>query len=331
MSENAAPAGTPLDTARGFAEARDWRGLAAWGAAAGDPETWEPEVAYLYADACRRTDDPATAARVLAALEPRVRAGGDRRLLLRTINLAGMIDFDAGRVLAAEGWFNRLLEAASDQGDDEFSARAANNLGIVSNLKGDRARALTLYTRALAAYQRIGLARGLAQTYHNLGISYRDLGFLSDADTSFRRAIDLGQSTGTEEVIAMAETERALLRARGGDPPLGAEMARRAYDRFERIGSSVGAAEALRVLAAAERAAGDDDAALGHLDQALGTANEHDDQLLKAEVQRDRGMLLRDRADRDGARAAFTEAAAAYDQTASLAEAAAIRTFLAEL
>jgi tetratricopeptide (TPR) repeat protein len=326
--------GTPstlLDTARGYAQARDWRGLAEWGASVGDLASAPPEVAYLYADARRRTGDVAAATRVLAALEPAVRRGGDTHLLLRTINLAGIAAFESGGVADAEERFLDLLEVSSNAGDDDFAARASNGLGAVANLRGDRARAIVEYVRAIAGYRRLGQVRGLAQTYHNLGISYRDLGFDADADAQFGRAIELGQESESEDVVGMAETERAMLRVRGGDPELAAEMARRAQERFVRMGAPVEAGEAVRVLAAAARATGDDDAALRHLDAALATAREHQDPLLLAEVQRDRGLLRRDHGDAAAAREALGESAQAYASLGAAAEAAAVRAVAAEL
>ena len=202
----------PLDVARGYAAARDWRGLAEWGASIADLSAEDPEVAYLYADACRRTGELARAAQVLEAAEPRVRQSGDRHLLRRTVNLAGIVRFEAGDVAEAEHRFLELLEIASNEHDDEFAARACNNLGAVANLRGQRERAIPYYTRAIAAYQRLGLVRGLAQSHHNLGISLRDAGYEADADAHFRRAIDFANESDTEDVIALAEIERASLR-----------------------------------------------------------------------------------------------------------------------
>ena len=84
-------------------------------------------------------------------------------------------------------------------------------------------------------------------------------------------------------------------------------MATRALERFTRLGEPLGRADALRVLAAAARASGRDEAAAPFLDDALEIARAHSDPLLMAEVQRDRGLLLRDQGDADAAREALAE------------------------
>jgi len=327
VSDTAAPS-SPLSIARGFADARDWRGLVEWGASLPDVHAEDPEVGYLYADACRRTGDTATATEVLARVEPRVRQGGDRHLLRRTVNLAGITEFEAGRVPQAEQRFLELMEIASAEADDDFMARACNNLGAVANLRGQRELAIPYYTRAMAAYQRAGRVRGLAQTHYNLGLSFRDIGYAADADAHLRRAMDFAAESETEEVTALAEVERANLRVRAGDGALATELARRALERFERIGDPTGAAQAIRIVGLAALAQGDEAEAQARLDEALEIARAHEDALLRAEVQRDRGLLLRDRGEGDAAREAFADAIEHFRQIGAAAEAEALRVIL---
>jgi hypothetical protein len=79
------------------------------------------------------------------------------------------------------------------------------------------------------------------------------------------------------------------------------------------------------VLAAAARAVGRDDEAGAHLEEALAIARAHSDPLLHAEVQRDRGLLLRDRGDAAAARFALLDAAVHFERIGAAAEARAVR------
>jgi tetratricopeptide (TPR) repeat protein len=332
-----APA-TPLtlEDARALRAAGDWRTLAARGAALHAAQLQaEPELAYAYAAACRQLGDTSRALEVAGWAEAGARRQGDRRRAAEAVNLVGNALFEEGRLDEAEARFGELLAYASEWSDEEFGARASNNLGILANVRGRRDLALASYQRALASYQRLGNVLGLAQTHHNLGISYRDLGFDREADAHFRRAVDLARADGpaaaaraaetdTETVIAVAEAERAMLRVRSGDAALAEALATRALQRFERIGDPRGRADVLRVLAAAARAGGRDEAAFPFLDEALDIARAHSDPLLMAEVQRDRGLLLRDGGDADGARAALTESAEHFGRLGATAEAEAV-------
>jgi hypothetical protein len=81
----------------------------------------------------------------------------------------------------------------------------------------------------------------------------------------------------------------------------------------------------VRVLAAAARAAGRDDLAAVRLGEALSIAEAHADPLLRAEVQRDRGLLLRDGGLAEQARAALLDAADHFEIIGATTEAVAIR------
>src|SRR5690606_7495845 len=98
-----------------------------------------------------------------------------------------------------------------------------------------------------------------------------------------------------------------------------------AQQRFERLGDPVRRAEVLRVRASAARLRGLDEAAREHLDEALAVALGHTNLLLRAEVQRDRGELLRSLQQEEEARAALLDAADHFERLGSEAEAEAAR------
>jgi tetratricopeptide (TPR) repeat protein len=305
---------------------REWSALADRLRPLGEDALLEdPELGFMFADAARRLGETELSHRLAERVEPAAMRSGDRRLAVNVVNLRGMALTDGGRLDEAEDAFSQLLELASEWADEEFAARASNNLGVLANIRGRREAALTCYGRALASYQRLGYVRGLAQTHHNLGISYRDLAFEADADAHFRRAIELAGPEGAEDVVAMAELERALLRARAGDGPLAEAMARRALERFERLGDPLGRGDALRGVAAGLRASGRQAEASAVLETALGVARENADPLLLAEVQRDRGLLARDQGRLQEAREALLESAGAFEKLGAAAEAAAVR------
>ena len=331
MSTPASPA-LSLEEARALRAAGQWQALVERGDALAEGDrVGEPELGLHHAVAVRRVNQTRRALELADRLETEVRRRGDSRLAIEVVMLIGAALWDSGRVDEAEQRYSEVLALAAAHENDEAAANASNNLGVLAHVRGRRDLALTYYQRALASYQRQGNTRGLAQAHHNLGISYRDLSFDREADDHFRRAVEYAELSDTPDVVAMAELERAMLRARGGDPPLATEMARRARDRFEAIGSPVGVADAERVLAAARRAEGRDDEALVHLDLALETARAHDDAMLHAEVQRDRGILLRDRGDAPGAREALTDAAEHFQQIGAAAEAEALRVMISAL
>ncbi|HEU0299697.1 MAG TPA: tetratricopeptide repeat protein [Longimicrobium sp.] len=328
------PLSVPLDreAARALRARREWRLLASAGDLLPDEVLLaEPEVGYAYAAACRHVGRPERALEVALRVEPETRRRGDWRLTGETVNLIGNVLFETGHADDAQARFEELLEHASRWNDEEFSARASNNLGVLSNVRGRRDLALTCYQRALAAYQRLGNRLGMAETHHNLGISYRDLDFDREADGHFRRSIEMAEAEGSERVAAIAETERAVLRLRAGDAPLARSLAQRALGRAQGIGDPIGVGNAMRVQAGAARLEDRLDEAAAHLDEALRVAREHSEILLLAEVQRDRGLLFRDREDPDAAREALNESAEHFARLGATAEAEAVAAIARDL
>jgi tetratricopeptide (TPR) repeat protein len=321
-----------LDQARRLAEAREWADLASLVRFV-DPDriAVEPELGYLVADAIRRVGRGQEAGELArSALAAAIRTG-DRNLVLRSLNLEGMLAFEAGSLGEAQTCFESLLARASEWESDEFVARASNNLGVIANVRGEREVALTAYQRALPAYYRLGHARGLAQTYYNLGISFRDIGFLDSAERHYASATRYAAISRSEDVAALVETERALLRILRGDGAMAESIALLALRRHEAMRDPAGCANAIRVLALAAEAQGHLPLALERLAEALSITEVHHDLLLRAEIDRDRGRILHATGDCDAAADALRQACDAFGALGASAEEAITRTILEEL
>jgi tetratricopeptide (TPR) repeat protein len=328
------PSGTPApaDEVRALARQRDWSGVA--GRAGGLDEAAlfaDPELAFHYADALWHLGRVPRALEVAERIETRVRRGGDRRLLLELLNVTGICLFRQGRNGDARARWQELLERASRWDHTGFVGRACNNLGMLANLAGRPDEALVLYERAVAAYGAIGFVHGLAQTHHNLALSYRDLGFRDEAHVHLRRAAALARQAGLDDVLGLAESERAALLVAAGDAALADALAASAAECLQRAGDPLGRAEALRVRAAAARAAGREERAAAWLDEALAAAAADADPFLRAEVQRDRGVLFTGDGRADQARAALAEAVELFARVGAARELGAARALLQAL
>ncbi|HEU4457106.1 MAG TPA: tetratricopeptide repeat protein [Longimicrobium sp.] len=320
------------DEVRALAQRREWPGVAELAGALPEGALLaDVEVAFHYADALWHLGDVPRALDVAERIEPRVRHGGGRRLLLHLLNVIGICLFRQGRGDGARRRWAELLERAARWDDVEFVGRSCNNLGMLANLGGRHDEALGLYGRAVAAYSRIGFVHGLAQTHHNLALSYRDLGFPERADAHLRRAIRLARRAGLDDVVGLAESERAMLLVKAGEAALAEVLAGQAAERFERARDPLGRAEALRVRAAAARADARPAEAAAWLDEALSAADADADPFLRAEVQRDRGVLLRDQGRPAEARAALCEGVDLFERVGAVHELEAARSLLAGL
>src|ERR687885_321343 len=176
-----------------------------------------PELVTLRGEAELRTGHPREARSWLAETLPVVERSGDRAALRRAINQIGVAEVELGALEDAERTLGRALELGRRDGDDLLVARATNNLGAIANIRGQRGEALALYQLAIPAYQRLGHLVGLAESLHNMAISFRDLGRFEAADECEQRAIDYAREAGNEALLALANLGRAELALRRCD------------------------------------------------------------------------------------------------------------------
>jgi tetratricopeptide (TPR) repeat protein len=252
----------------------------------------EPALGFMLADVLRRLGEGQTALDVLQRIGPVLDRRGNDRLHRRRLNLLGTLHFEQGRTAEAAAVWERQREDATTASDEEFVARANNNLGILFTLAANWEEAVCAYNRAVTSYQRLGYSRGLAQSHHNLAMTYREMGFAVEAGRHFADAVALAAADSPDEV-ARSEQERALLHLFEGDVELAEASAQRSLDRYRALGDPTGEGEVTRVLALVALALGRLDSARAHLDKATELADQVDAVLLGAELLEARAVLER--------------------------------------
>ncbi len=221
----------------------------------------------------------------------RARVLGDRRLELRALNVCGAVALERGGINEAAHFFTRAQEEAMQENDMASVGRCANNLGIIANLQGEYGRAVGAYTRAIAAYEAAGHERGIAESQHNLGITYREQGDLDHAMQAADAAVREAGRLGDDRLTAQALAGRAEIRVLRGEPGLAILEAERALAMHRELKDAVRETEDLRILAVAVGVAGKADEAERMLREVIDRATEHGRSLLVAVAQRDLAYL----------------------------------------
>ena len=323
------PTDALLADARALAAAGAWRELRLRLERA-PAASGHPELLVLLAEALLRDAEPREARRRLLDGRPVVERGG-AELVRRAANLRGAAAFELGELAEADAAFASALELARHGGDDRLAARATNNLAAIANVRGARDEALALYQLAVAAYQRIGDSRGLASSFHNMAITFRDLERLETADEYERRAIEFARESGDDQLVAMARTGRADLSLRQGDPALAAAGARRAAQDFSALPDPVGEADALRLFGAACVELGRLEEAAEPLARALSLAQEHGSAVIEAEARGSLAALAAAAGDPATARTQGSLAMEIHERLGATAERDALRRWLEAL
>lgn len=174
---------------------------------------------------------------------------GDADGHMRALNLLGAVAFEEGDLNDATARFERALSLAHAVGDTLVEARANNNLASVAHLRGNAVEALSLYRAALLSYQRIGDRRGAGETCHNLGLVFRELGELKDADEATEQAMRHAEAANDPQLLGLAVMGRAELELARGNVPVAARAVQRAEELMRQADDAVGALEVGRLRA----------------------------------------------------------------------------------
>lgn len=272
-----------LHQARAQARAGAWADVAELLAAHAPVDPARPERLMLHTEALIRSGNPHRARARLREAVPRLEAGGTRQAHRTALNLLGAASFAVGALDDAQAAWDRALELAQEDGDTLLLARATNNLGAVANLRGHRHDALYLYHLAVPVYQRLGEHRGLAETFHNIAMTYREMDALTEADEYEARTMEFARAAAAPRLDVMAQVGRAEVALRRGDHHLARAAALRAADGAAALGDTDTRADALRCAGLAclmlDRATD----ARQHLDDALRYATATENALMIAE------------------------------------------------
>jgi tetratricopeptide (TPR) repeat protein len=249
-------------------------------------------AAYAYGEALYRLGRPRDLASFADVFEAASRSNADAAGTRRALNMGGVAAFELGQMDQARRRLEAVLEMAYAETDHEMLAPAANNLGAIADLEGRTDEALSYYRLALPLYEQAGKPHGLAQTYHNLGISYRALRQIEEALRSHEKTLEIAGGIGYRPLVALSLSARAECEVDRGNTDLALELSERAIGIARESQDPVSEGEALRVRGVVHGRGGRGPQALRDFEAAERMALETDNRLLRAEILRDRGYYL---------------------------------------
>jgi non-specific serine/threonine protein kinase len=232
-------------------------------------------------------DFPAARRLLESALEE-ARAGGDRLVVLRALEVTGLVATAAGELVASQAALNEALELARDLGEQQLEAGILQQLGILASVRRDLPQARAFLEQSIALRAALGrndeasmsltflaavaLMQGDAPTTRRSVAESLGLGrTLSDRRAAFTMdvlACLTAVEGGAERALLLAGAASALHEASGNTPPaiwdefmspylkparqtLGAEAARSTWDDGRRMDFEDALQLALHVVSAA--------------------------------------------------------------------------------
>jgi tetratricopeptide (TPR) repeat protein len=322
----------PLHEAQGLADRGRYGELLTYlGQRSTEELEQSPTLALLRGIAYARVGQLEAGQRWAMVALSRARLLGDRPLELRALNVCGAVALERGGMHEATHFFARAQEQAQQDSDQVTLGRCANNLGIIANMQGDYGRAVGAYTRAIAAYQQAKYGPGLAESHHNLGITYREMGKLDQALEAAGTAIREADQLGDRRLKAQGLAGRAEIRLARGEAELARREAERAVSMHRELRDQVLEAEDLRILAGALAALGKSSEAEAQLKDVISRGTEQGRPLLVAITERDLAHLLARDGQVAGARELARSARATFDRLRAEKELKKLDAFVATL
>jgi tetratricopeptide (TPR) repeat protein len=170
----------------------------------------------------------------------------DQRAMMRTYNLLGVIEHEAGRLAEARAWYEKSRELAKQLRDQGGLGAAAQNIGALWYLEGKAARergneliarrhlgeARRSVTESLTMEQALGNKPREAASWFQLARIHLYLGDLAAAERYAHEARQIRESLGLKEAYKDYNTLSEIAQARG-DLAVAAEWAEKRDDLLE--------------------------------------------------------------------------------------------------
>ncbi len=219
---------------------------------------------------------------------------GDRAGTCRALRNLGVVYVELGEFEETESSYIEAIAIAGQIGDRVLYADLVNNLGTITNMKGNWKRALDLYRESLDIYESESEVRKSAYAQNNIAITLAERGINDDAFTYFEQAYETATTIKDASLTLIVNINLADLNLKRGD----VENARRHCRRAEQFLTDSGLVNGN--LAETKKIAGkiacqqkDYPTALTCFNEAHNICRRIGARFLEAEVLRERGTLFR--------------------------------------
>ncbi|MDX1495584.1 MAG: tetratricopeptide repeat protein, partial [Longimicrobiales bacterium] len=217
-------------------------------------------------------------------------SGADRA---HALNCRGILYFRRGDLERAEELYRQAREMAAGCGEEKLVAMVDQNLGNVANVHGDHRLALLRYRNSLRRYRTLGLEEYVPPLLTNIGRVHTDLSDLDEAESIFRSAIRICQTSGdvSHHVLIKVNLTRLLLTR--GDWQEAHATCWEAEELASRTDDQRWLGEICKHRGVILRELGRPAAAEASFDEAIAQAERLADPLLEAEVRSEMARLFR--------------------------------------
>ena len=239
---------------------------------------------------CHRTQGNERARELARSSERVARDSANPVQAAEALNTLAGFDLEIGEFTAAE---ERLRDALRLGGTSApLRGRIEQNLGIIANVRGDHAAALTHYERSLEAFEAARDERGRAIAYNNLGLVTADQGDWDRADRFFLASRNAAEEIGDVHLRGLALLNRTEVLIARQNLSEALQHAQQALQVFDELGARLNKSNAYCTLGIIYREMGRAVLAESRLRAAIDLAVQEGSALEEAEASRELAMLF---------------------------------------
>jgi diguanylate cyclase (GGDEF)-like protein len=218
---------------------------------------------------------------------------GDAGAIGHAINVQAVVDQQDGDLDRAEALWGQARAHAIAAGETRLAAMTAQNLGVISAVRGDHEKTLRHYRTSLAEFRTLGAPKEVLIALNNMGKLCTDLERWEDAARSFEEGTQIAEALGDIPARIMIEVNRAELEIARGDFATAKSICDLAMSLSMQTPVGFSQGEIEKHLGTVAREMNDLTAAEQHLQRAQAIAGERRDLLLSAETAREQAELCR--------------------------------------
>lgn len=186
----------------------------------------------------------------------------------KALNQLGLIYQSIGDKAKSETALNAALNSEHANNNEWGECATLNNLGDLQRFFGDYRKAEPLYQQALRVVRRIGDRYREASILHNLGLAEHGLGHETDALTDLESALQIRRELHDQDDEAKVLSAIGLIRLDTGEPEKGLDLLVQSFNLLHGTEDVDGEATVLDNIGTAYRALGDYIDAENYLKQA---------------------------------------------------------------
>ena len=195
-----------------------------------------------------RWDDALTAYRVGLDVNERL---GDPDGMADIENAMAITNFEKGEWDETERHYLHALELIT-AGNAELRAKINNNLGALYNARGDSDNAISSYLRSIPDFQGVGNRLGLAQAYHNLGMSFFAKEDMPRASEHYEKSLEISRGLDVPDLSALTRLNLAELHVHSGEIAQAEAFCKMAMATLDEVDDRLGMAEARKIMGCIE-------------------------------------------------------------------------------